>query len=309
MKTRRTIKAASSDDYIYVIEKNGEPVAKGTYDAMTKKALTYPIDVYIRKFPKKKFNSLMKMAKDAHRPDPLKFAVNRFINDYTDEYDSLNSSTRVSCSTKRRRVKASRPIHASRRSIKASEWDDNEILRFSELTPEQQQQAVDIFTESTTAFEWYSEDQMYWYEENLKELAYEYSKKYGLTIHEDKLYWESNSQGPYPKWDLSYVFGDIDEESYLIKFYGRGTDVEVDGSIYSQDEDGEWYFDEEFDETDAPEVAKPKIEAAQRFIDEVWDRIESVCRDYPDDEWCYDTLEANDYEFEVDANGDVVGMA
>ena len=201
-----------------------------------------------------------------------------------------------------RPVRASRPIRAARQKI-------INYLNFSELDDAQKEQAVEVFRESGTAYEWYSEDQMYWYEENLKELADEYSKKYGLIIHEDKIYWESNSQGPYPKWDLSYVFGDIDEESYLIKFYGRGTDVEVDGSIYSQGEDGEWYFDEEFDETDAPEVAKPKIEAAQRFIDEVWDRIESVCSDYPDDEWCYDTLEANDYEFEVDANGDVIGMA
>ena len=204
-------------------------------------------------------------------------------------------------------VGASRKI--TKRPIKAGRQVITNYLNFSELDEEQKQQAVEKFLESGDAYDRYSEDMMYWYDENLKELADEYSNKYGLTIHEDKLYWESNSQGPYPKWDLSYVFGDIDEGSYLVKFYGKGTDVEVDGSIYAQGEDGEWYYEDEFDENNAPDAVKPKIEAAQRFIDEVWSRIEDVCRDYPDEDWCYETLEANDYEFQVDDDGNVVKMS
>lgn len=92
---RRSVRAASSNDYIYVIMNNGDPVAKGTYDAMTKKSLTYNYPVTIKKFPKAKLNSLMKMAKEARRPDPLKFAVNRFINDYPDEYRAINSSVKA----------------------------------------------------------------------------------------------------------------------------------------------------------------------------------------------------------------------
>lgn len=104
LSRRNRVMAASTNDYIYVIVNNGNPIAKGSYDAMTKKALTYSYPVEIRKFPKAKLNSLMKMAKDAHRPDPLKFAVNRFISDYKDEYASLNSSCDVM--RNRRRITA-----------------------------------------------------------------------------------------------------------------------------------------------------------------------------------------------------------
>lgn len=102
---KKSVKASNEgrSDLIYVIMVNGDPVAKGSYDAMVKKSYTYSYPVQMLKFPKAKLNSLIKMAKDAHRPDPLKFAVNRFINDNTSEYDSLNASTNrnnVTASTK-----------------------------------------------------------------------------------------------------------------------------------------------------------------------------------------------------------------
>lgn len=96
IKYNGDIKASAANDYIYVIEDNGNPVAKGTYDAMVKKSYTYNYPVTMRKFPKAKLNSLMKMAKEAHLPNPLKFAVNRFINDNPDEYSALNSSVKAS---------------------------------------------------------------------------------------------------------------------------------------------------------------------------------------------------------------------
>lgn len=103
---KKSVKASNEgrSDLIYVIMVNGNPVAKGSYDAMVKKSYTYNYPVQMLKFPKAKLNSLIKMAKDAHRPDPLKFAVNRFINDNTSEYDSLNSATNV---RSRRAIKAS----------------------------------------------------------------------------------------------------------------------------------------------------------------------------------------------------------
>ena len=104
-KYKKSVKASNEgrSDLIYVIMVNGDPVAKGSYDAMVKKSYTYNFPVHMLKFPKAKLNSLIKMAKDAHRPNPLKFAVNRFINDNTSEYDSLNASTNrniVTASTK-----------------------------------------------------------------------------------------------------------------------------------------------------------------------------------------------------------------
>ena len=219
-----------------------------------------------------------------------------------------------------RPVRASRPIRASRRtrkSIKASEWDDNKILRFSELTPEQQQQAVDIFTESTTAYEWYSDDQMDMYQEQVRIDADELTKNTGIAVNADKLYWNESSQGPYPQWRLQDVFdeyeGTGDGTDFSFTVYGESTTVYI-GTIWVYDE-GAWdqYYDsDELREEGYNEIADivdEKLAAAQAFIDEVWSLIKDVCWSFPDDEWCYDTLEANDYEFEVDANGDVIGMA
>ena len=109
IKKSRPIKAASGD-FIYVIEDNGEPVAKGTYDAMMKKMYTYTHPVTVRKYPKAKLNSLIKMGKDAHVSNPLKFAVNRYINDNRDEYSSLNSSVRASRNGRKIMASADRKI-------------------------------------------------------------------------------------------------------------------------------------------------------------------------------------------------------
>ena len=79
--TRKNITAASTNDYIYVLMDNGDPIAKGTYDAMMKKQYSYNRPVDVMKFPKAELNSLLKSAKEAHISDPLKFAVNRYIND------------------------------------------------------------------------------------------------------------------------------------------------------------------------------------------------------------------------------------
>lgn len=121
---KKSVKASNEgrSDLIYVIMVNGNPVAKGSYDAMVKKSYTYNYPVQMLKFPKAKLNSLIKMAKDAHRPDPLKFAVNRFINDNTSEYESLNSATKV---RSRRSIKAST---APKRYEVAIDRGENESL-------------------------------------------------------------------------------------------------------------------------------------------------------------------------------------
>lgn len=216
-----------------------------------------------------------------------------------------------------RPVMASRPIRASRRSIKASEWDDNEILRFSELTPEQQQQAVDIFTESTTAFEWFCDDQMYIYKEQVHIDADEFTKNTGIEVDADKLYWSENSQGPYPEWRCSEVFdeyeGTGDGTDFSFSFDGYGREVDI-GTIWVYDE-GAWdqYYDSyelrEDGYNEIADIVDSKLSETQEFVEEVWNLIKDVLEALPDDEWCYDTLEANDYEFEVDADGDVIRMA
>lgn len=92
---KRVIIASKADDFIYVLLRNGDPIAKGSYEAMSKKSVNMTVPTDIKKFSKSKFNSYFKMAKEAHRPDPLKFAVNRYINDNRDEYRAINSSTNI----------------------------------------------------------------------------------------------------------------------------------------------------------------------------------------------------------------------
>lgn len=92
---KRVIAASKTNDFIYVILRNGDPIAKGSYDAVYKKANNMSVPVDIKKFSKSKFNSYFKMAKEARRPNPLKFAVNRYINDNRDEYREINSATNM----------------------------------------------------------------------------------------------------------------------------------------------------------------------------------------------------------------------
>lgn len=282
---KKSVKASNEgrSDLIYVIMVNGDPVAKGSYDAMVKKSYTYNYPVQLLKFPKAKLNSLMKMAKDAHRPDPLKFAVNRFINDNTSEYDSLNASTN------RRPVRAARTL---------------EIFTYGELTPEQQQYVLDNWSNmnklAEVIYEWHSEDEMFAYNDEVQFIADKYATAHNLGINPDKIYWQSNSQGPYPEWELSqvfddYSFEDVDGEWHDVEFYGRGTTVQ--SSCFA--------YDELIPEDQA--IVDDITSAAQQFIDDVWQLINDICQSYPDDEWVQQTMEANPdaFEFTITADGEV----
>lgn len=92
---KRVIIASKADDYIYVLLRNGDPIAKGSYEQVSKKSVDMSVPTDIKKFSKSKFNSYFKMAKEARRPNPLKFAVNRYINDNRDEYRELNTPNKI----------------------------------------------------------------------------------------------------------------------------------------------------------------------------------------------------------------------
>jgi len=92
---KRVIIASKADDYIYGLLRNGDPIAKGSYEQVSKKSVDMSVPTDIKKFSKSKFNSYFKMAKEARRPNPLKFAVNRYINDNRDEFREINSATDI----------------------------------------------------------------------------------------------------------------------------------------------------------------------------------------------------------------------
>lgn len=391
---KRSVKASNEgrSDLLYVIMVNGDPVAKGSYDAMVKKSYTYNFPVQMLKFPKAKLNSLIKMAKDVHRPDPLKFAVNRFINDNTSEYDSLNASTNrnnVTASTKPSYRSGEEAIRNACNVINVffagrepDMWDDLyndtntkyfvdqhkdrsggidtesvvqewretydeaydprdylfnilrdqlgysydeaermliyastrrrpvraartiEILTYDELTPEQQQYVIDNWSNmpklAEVIYEWHSEDEMFVYNDEVQFIADKYANAHNLGINPDKIYWQSNSQGPYPEWELSqvfddYSFEDADGEWHDVEFYGRGTTVQ--SSCFA--------YDELIPENQA--IVDDITSAAQQFIDDVWQLINDICQSYPDDEWVQQTMEANPdaFEFTITADGEV----
>lgn len=216
--------------------------------------------------------------------------------------------------------------YAGKHPIRAARTETIQYYDFNELSEEQKQQAVKWFIEKGPAQKWYDDDMMFWYEENLQELADTTSKEIGVKIHEDKLYWQSNSQGPYPEWRLDDVFGDYDEVlqdddgseiAFGASFYGASTDVKFEDIWVEKlgyGATGVMHFDSPSDVQDAgyPIVADyldNVLAKAQEFIDEVWRRVNEVCTTFPDETWAYETLEANNYEFRVDDNGNVISMA
>lgn len=207
----------------------------------------------------------------------------------------------------------------TKRSIKAAR--NVAILPFGELTDAQKEQAVELAHSNGALGElmytWYGEDAMDSYRLGVEELAHDLEDKYPIQIDTDKLYWESNSQGPYPEWNLHNVFRDVrvdepDGSGVIdITFSGRGLDVEVYTDVYNEETDSYEEVECTEDELRAYNVPEDAIKirmdianAVQAFIDKVWEWVNDVCTSYPDDEWLYDMMEANELEFVVD--GDTV---
>ena len=209
--------------------------------------------------------------------------------------------------------KKSRPIR-ERRSVTI------EYLDFSELSEDQKNQAVEKFLNSDTAQEWFDDDQMLMYNEEVQYMADEFYGKTGIQVNPDKLYWQCSSQGPYPEWDFNNVFeryeGTVSGSDVDVAFYGKGRRVEF-GAVWVYTDGDYEQFDADDYATELGEVGLGDVATgltkllgeAQGFIDKVWNMINQVCTAYPDEEWAYGCLESNDYEFEVDSNGNVVKMA
>lgn len=200
------------------------------------------------------------------------------------------------------------------------QFEIGDIVSWDELNEKQKQYVVDNafkWRELEHIWDWFNENIMEGYHYDIENLAEEYSTNYGIGINADKLYWQSNSQGPYPEWNLEQVFDtdyiSIDEQGpeVSVEYYGRSTKVEYSAlSVY--------YFDKEMDdwtsayitldELSNPEYGlskelidkvKSHMNAAQEFIDKVWETVNEVCTAYPDDSYIYDILDNTDTYFEI----------
>ena len=204
------------------------------------------------------------------------------------------------------------------------EYDENDLsgyYSYDELTPEQQDYAVshwgDFSRCANTIYDWFNDDVMDWYHEDIDRIAEEYSEKYGFVINTDKMYWQSGSQGPYPDhWNNSKVF----DKMYLgtagnltdvdLSFEGALT-VEVYGDYYIGDQVAYGYSPSALAGNGANEQAVQIIsniaQGAQDFIDEAWKLIEDTASSYPDDDYVRGVFEGNPsvFTFIVDENGDI----
>lgn len=213
-----------------------------------------------------------------------------------------------------KKVNASK--RTGKRSIMARRSVVTEYLNFNEMTPEQQEQAINEFLDSGNAYELYSEDMGNYWEEQSKIDADEFETNSGISVNPDNLYWEESSQGPYPKWDLEKVFGEYEGTETGVEFsFGFYGSLTVKYSeIYINDESGEWtsynYTDDLRKDgfNEIADIVEDKTREAQEFIDQIWSLIEDVCTSYPNEYWCREMLEGNDYEFQIDKAGNVVKM-
>ena len=198
-----------------------------------------------------------------------------------------------------------------------------ELLSWDELTEEQQDYVIKNWHQVLPSYivECYNESVMDLYYTDVEYLADNFENKYGLNIDTKKIYWESNSQGPYPEWKLEEVFPTIDNIfngiNYELSFYSGGMrDPEKYYTIdIFNNKEQEWEIDLELADLkgmpDVPEALisdlENKVNGAQEFIDTVWRYINDVCTSYPDEEWIEDFLIGNPdtFDFYIKDNGNV----
>ena len=189
---------------------------------------------------------------------------------------------------------------------------DNSTVTWDELSKEQQDYVVDNYWRLSEAVASYiyegagivaSDD----YEYKLEELIAAYETDFpGLQINKDKIYWDSNSQGWYPDWEVNDIFHgseveldnrefvfpvvDIETSEYRRSRYGyEAVEIVLEDVFYSDIEDrlnktGSW--------TDAPwgeikenldvyfkDLNEPFTQADVAYIDSYVDGIKNFYDD------------------------------
>ena len=124
-------------------------------------------------------------------------------------FSSVNSS--------RRRAMARRRMLNSNRQRLNCAAEIGDIVDFTELNDAQQNYVVQNWykwRELSWIQEMFDENIMESYRYDVEELAKATTEKLfeetgvQLEINTDEIYWQSNSQGPYPEWKFSEIFDD-----------------------------------------------------------------------------------------------------
>lgn len=265
----------------------------------------------------------------------------------------INRNTRRSARPVFRSVNSSRRRGMNRRGMLNSGRQHlnsavaGDIVTFNELNEAQKQSAIENIW-NTVGAEWvydaFNEMAMEVYHDDINQLAAECEASIDAILSDlnvgqfeidtDKLYWNDNSQGPYPEWHLNEVFGGLTIEylnpNHIVANQSPSSNgkpaveaVELvwdyhskkqDANDYTVDIDyfdpaeGDWFHDYGIDPADPiygipAEIQKKIVDVVnvlQHFLDTAWSYIRDVSMDYPDDAYAYDLYEANDWgDFEI----------
>ena len=189
------------------------------------------------------------------------------------------------------------------------EYNEGDIVTWEDLNEEQKNYVVDNayrYNKLSWIWEFYNEGIMDWYHERVAELASKYAEQ-GIDINTDKIYWQSNSQGPYPEWRFDDMIDNIyvpyEDGEVDINIYGRGTEPDIDFDLTYTDSDGDWAYeynlelgDLTYSDYNVPNEVITKVEekasTVEKFAEELWELINKVCQAYPDDEYIRGELDA-----------------
>lgn len=172
------------------------------------------------------------------------------------------------------------------------------IYYWDELTPDQQGYVVQNWFDMDELAQYidyiYKDYSRAMYEKKEQRITDHYTKRYGLGIHSDKLYWEERQQEPYYEWDLSQVF-DIYQlsDGTEIRFYGDDNVVYADAELWGET-------------VESPKVDKI-VDHAQDYINNICNLIDQVCKAYPDDDWVFERMknDPTSFKFSISDSGDI----
>lgn len=240
-------------------------------------------------------------------------------------------------SNRRRRVMNRRNMLNSGRQ-RLNSAVEGDIVYYSELNQAQKDYVLsnwDKWSELNWLWESYNEYIMDWYNYELAELTDKFKAEVkanvgvDIDVNTDKIYWQSNSQGPYPEWRFDEIFDEITyapngeagpiayvqlEESENRRSRLNDVTVLFNLEYRDTDEDGKsyWTSDDYLEIADlfngngepnylgvTEQFENGLVKLTQlgtEYMQKVWNLIRETDSSYPEWSWVDEELEAFSYD-------------
>lgn len=201
-------------------------------------------------------------------------------------------------------------LHINENANYLKENNEGDVVTWADLNEAQKNYVVENayqFPSLEFIWEFFNEGTMDWYHERVQELAKQYEEM-GIDINTDKIYWQSNSQGPYPEWRFEDMIGtvcvDYEGGEVDINVYGSSSEPEMDYDLNPYtDNEGYWSYDYNlslgdltYSDYNVPDEVVNEVEqktsSIAKFVEELWELINDVCQAYPDDDYIRTELDA-----------------